>query len=104
MLSEAGGLLVGGLVETLLVELDAQRAGGELGFFLQGFGVGLAGDADLGEIGFQAHAVPACSFQVLGGADEGAGAVVDGFAEGAEVAAGFRGEEDQGLLGLIRER
>ena len=71
-----------------------------LAFSFEGFGVGLAGDADLGEIGFQAHAVPACSFKVLGGADEGAGAVVDGLAEGAEVAAGLRGEEDQGLLGL----
>ena len=28
VLSEAGGLLIGGLVETLLVELDAQRTGG----------------------------------------------------------------------------
>ena len=28
---------------------------------------------------------------------------MDGFAEGAEVAAGFRGEEDQGLLSFIRD-
>ena len=90
VLGQAGRLLVGGLVKALLFELDAEGAGGEFGLLLQGLGVGLAGGADLGEVGFKAHAVPACRLQVLGGANEGAGTVVDGFAEGAEVAAGFR--------------
>ena len=68
--------------------------------FLEGFGVGLGGDLHLGQIGFQAHPVPTGSLQVLGGADESAGAVVDGLAQGVEVAAGLRRQKDQRLLGL----
>ena len=41
------------------------------------------------------------SSEVLRGADEDAGAAADGGAEGAEVAAGFRGEEEDDLLGLV---
>ena len=65
------------------------------------FGVGLRGDFDLGEVGFEAHPVPAGGLQILGGADKGAGTAADGGAQGAEVAAGFRGEKDERLLGLI---
>ena len=35
VLRQAGRLLVGGLVEAFLVELDAQGAGGDLGALLQ---------------------------------------------------------------------
>ncbi len=41
------------------------------------------------------------SSEVLRGADEDAGTAADGGAEGAEVAAGLRGEEEDDLLGLV---
>ena len=44
------------------------------------------------------------SSEVLGGANKDAGTAADGGAQGAEVAAGLRGEEEDGLLGFVGNR
>ncbi len=67
----------------------------------QGLGVGGRNLPHGGEILFDAGLLEAGLGEVLGGADEDAGAAADGGAEGAEVAAGLRGEEEDGLLGLV---
>ena len=54
----------------------------------------------LGDVFFDAGLLEAGLVEVLGGADEDAGAALDGGAKGGEVAAGFGGEEEDGLLGL----
>ena len=56
--------------------------------------------ANGGEIGLDAGLFKAGLDEVLGGAYEDAGAAADGGAEGAEVAAGFRCEEEDDLLGF----
>ena len=62
------------------------------------FRIGLRGHLDLGQVGFQAHAVQARGLQILGGADKGAGPPAHGRAQGAEIAARLRGQKDHGLL------
>ena len=52
------------------------------------------------EKGFDPHPVPAGGLQILSGADEGTGPVVHCFAQGIEVAAGLRSQEDERLLRL----
>ena len=53
----------------------------------------------LGEIFLDAGLLEAGFDEVLVGADEDSGTAFDGGAEGGEVAAGLRGEEEDGLLG-----
>ena len=101
VLCKAGGLLVDGPEEAVLVDLDAEASGCEFGAVLEGFGVGLGGFLDVGEVSLKAHALPAGSLEVLCGADKSAGPAADGVAEGVEVASGLWREEDEGLLGLI---
>ncbi len=98
VLGEAGDLLVDGAFKAVLVDFDAEAAGGHLRMFLQGFGIGLRSDLDLGEVGFNAHPVPTGSLQILGGTDKSAWPIMHGLAQRIEVASGFRGEENEGLL------
>ena len=67
---------------------------------LRSAGSSLRADFDIGQIGFEAHPFPTGGLQILGGTHEGAGLVADRLAQGVEVAAGLRGEEEQGLLRL----
>ena len=101
---QAGRLLIGGLVEAFMVELDAQAAGGHLGAHLQGFGVRLGGNPNFRQIGIQAHPVPTGHLQILNGANKNAGAANHGLAQRAEVAARLRRQKDQRLLRLFRHR
>ena len=101
VLREAGRLLVGGLVEALLIDLDAQRPRRRLRPLLQGFGIGLRGGPDFIQVSVQPHAVPAGRLQVLPGANKRSRPVVDSLAQGAEVAARFRHQENQSLLRLL---
>ena len=102
VLGQARGLLVCGLIKTLLIDFDAQGARRKLRPFLQLLLVGLAGNLHIGQVGIQPHAVPTGGLQVLGGAHKSTGAVVDGLAQGAEIAAGFGRQEDDGLLRFLR--
>ena len=102
-LGEAGGLGVDGVLEAVAVGLEVEGAGEEVGVLGEGFGV-VGGDAaDGGEIGFDAGLLEAGLEEVLRGADEDAGAAADGGAEGGEVAAGLRREEEDDLLGFVRD-
>ncbi|MCU1252807.1 MAG: hypothetical protein JWQ49_5836, partial [Edaphobacter sp.] len=99
-LGEAVGLGVEGLLEAVTVGLEVEGAGEQVGVLGEGLGVVRWDKADVGEIGFDAGLFEAGLGEVLRGANEDAGAAADGGAEGAEVAAGFRGEEEDDLLGL----
>jgi hypothetical protein len=94
-------LLIGGLVEALLIELDTEGPCRGLGAFFQGLEIGLRGHSHFVQVGIQPHAIPAGGLQVLPGANKGAGPVMDRLAQGAEIAACFRYQEDKRLLGLL---
>ena len=91
-----------GFLKQSLVGLEVEGAGEEVGVLERGPWGRRAGrgacrrdrllDAGLLEAGLG---------EVLRGADEDAGAAADGGAEGGEVAAGFGGEEEDDLLGLV---
>ncbi len=66
----------------------------------ESFGVVGWNAVDVGEVDLNSSLFEAGFDEVLRGADEDAGAAADGGAEGGEVAAGFRGEEEDDLLGL----
>ena len=89
-----------GALEAVGVGLEGEGAGEEVGVLAEGGGVGGRDALHLGEVFFDAGLLEAGFVEVLGGADEDAGAALDGGAEGGEVAAGFGGEEEDGLLGL----
>jgi len=99
-LSETAGLGVEGLLEAIAVGLEVEGAGEEVGVVGEGLGVVGRNAADVGEIDLDAGLFESGLDEVLRGADEDAGAAADGGAEGGEVAAGFRGEEEDDLLGL----
>jgi len=65
-------------------------------------GVGGRDAADGGEVFLDAGLLEAGFGEVLRGADEDSGATLDGGTEGGEVASGFGGEEEDGLLGFGR--
>ena len=58
VLGQAWCLLVNGLVEAILVDLDAQAASRHFGALFERFQVGLGCDLDLCQVGFDAHPVP----------------------------------------------
>src|SRR5262249_20810820 len=99
-LGEAGVLLVDWPVEAVLVRTEVESAGEEVGVVEQGLGVAGRGLADGVEVLLDAGLLEANLSEVLGGADEDSGASLDGGTKGAEVAAGFRGKEEDGLLRL----
>ncbi len=101
-LGEAGVLLSKLPLETLRIRTQVEGAGEEIGVFLEGLGVAGRNELHGGDVFFGAGLFKAGFGEVLGGADEDAGAAFDGGAEGAEVAAGFGGEEEQGLLSVGR--
>ena len=99
-LGEAVGLGVDGFLEAVAVRLEVEGAGEEVGVLGEGLGV-VGGDAaHVGEIGFDAGLFEAGFGEVLRGADEDAGAAAYRGAKRAEVAAGFRSEEEDDLLGF----
>jgi hypothetical protein len=99
-LSEAVGLGVEGLLEAVAVGFEVESAGQEVGVLGESFGVVGWNAVDVGEVDLDSGLLEAGFDEVLRGADEDAGAAADGGAEGGEVAAGFRGEEEDDLLGL----
>ncbi len=99
-LGEAVGLGVEGLLEAVAVGFEVEGAGEEVGVLGESFGVVGWNAVDVGEVDLDAGLLEAGFDEVLRGADEDAGAAADGGAEGGEVAAGFRGEEEDDLLGL----
>jgi hypothetical protein len=94
-LGEAGELGVDGALEAVLVGLESEGAGEQVGVPLELGGVGGRNAADGGDVLFDAGLFKAGLDEVLRGADEGAGAALDGGAEGGEVAAGFGGEKSR---------
>ena len=100
-LDEAVVLQVHGTLEAVLVGLEVEGAGEKVGVVEEGLGIGGGGLANGGDVFLDASLLEACLEQVLGGADEGAGAAADCFFKGGEVAAGFGSEEEEGLLGLV---
>ena len=99
-LGEAVVLLVDGLLEAVVVGLEGEGAGEQGGVVGEGLGVTGGDLAHVVDVALDAGLLEAGLVEILGGADEGAGAAFDGGAEGAEVAAGLGGEEEQDLLGL----
>ncbi len=99
-LGEAGVLLVDGTLEAIGIGLQIERAGEEVRVVEQSRGVAWRNLLDLFEVLAGARLFKAGLGEVLGGADEDAGAAFDGGAEGGEVAAGLRCEKENGLLGL----
>ncbi len=100
-LGEAAVLHVDGELEAVVVRLEVEGAGEEGGVVEHGLGIGGRDLAHGGEILLDAGLLESGLGEILGGADEDSGAVTDGFFEGAEVASGRRGEEEDGLLGLF---
>lgn len=100
-LSEAVGLSVNGLLEAVSVGLEIERASEKIGVLSEGLRVVGWDTAHVGEIGFDTCLFEAGFKEVLRGANEDTGASADGGAEGREVTAGFRGEEEDDLLSLI---
>ena len=100
-LGEAGGLGIGRTFEAVAIGLEVEGAGEEVRVFGERLRIVGWNATDGGEVGFDAGLFEAGFDEVLRGADEDAGAAADGGAEGAEVAAGFRGEEEDDLLGLV---
>src|SRR5271156_6843050 len=88
-LGEAGRLHVDWSFEAVAVGLEVEGAGEEVGVLGESLGVVGWDAADGGEVSFNAGLFKAGFYEVLGGADEDAGAAADGGSECAEVAAGF---------------
>ena len=104
VLHQARGLLIGGFVKALLLYPDPEGTSRQLGALFQGPGIGLRCDLHLGQVRIQPHAIPTRGLQVLGGAHKGPGPVMHGFAQGAEVSARLRRQEDERLLRLLGNR
>ena len=102
-LGEAVELLFEGALEAVGVGLQVEGAGEEVGVLGEG---GLVSGWDLLhllEVLFYAGLLESGFDEVLVGADEDAGGAFDGGTEGAVVASGLRGEEEDGLLGFGRD-
>ena len=67
VLRQAWRLLVGGFVETLLVDVDSQRPRGQFRSLFQGLGIRLWNHAHFIQVGIQPHPVPAGCLQILPG-------------------------------------
>jgi len=100
-LGEAVVLEVNGTFEAFFVGAEVEGAGEEIGVVEEGPGVGGWHLAHGGEVHLDAGLLEAGLSEILRGADEDSGTSADGGAEGGEVAAGFRGEEEDGLLGFV---
>ena len=102
-LGEACVLLVKGAFEAVGIGAEVEGAGEEVAVLLEldfgGVGGARAASWRRGSA-VDAGLLEAGLVEILGGADEDAGAALDRGTEGAEVASGFGGEEEDGLLGL----
>ncbi len=100
-LLQAGGLLIGGALEAVLVELERERPGERLGFRLDL--VRVLDRAQGLEVGVDAFAVQAGQVQVLGRAHKGSGPASHRALQRRKVTAGLRREQNHDLLGTGRD-
>ena len=103
-LGEAVILQVERALEAVGIRLQVEGAGEQVGVLLERFAVAWRDLLHCVEILFDAALFEAGFRKILRGADEDAGSTLDGGAEGAEVAAGFRRQKEDGLLRLVRDR
>ena len=91
-----------GLVEALLVHLDAQRSRKEDGPVVQRLWIQVGTTFYFGQVFVRARAVQAGLIQILHGPYENAGLAAYGGPQTAEIAAGLGSEKQYGLLSLRR--